>query len=181
MKPVITPLFLNPDLVWRPLTLVHSPTLVCAWLADQGSLTQRLQQLGRFRVAPQQQLIAAPRPEEARLLGQAPRRSALIREVLLYVDDAPVVFARSILPLPSLRGANRILGHMAKRSLGAELFKAPRAQRDQVWAARVCLPESLTNRPCWGRQSLFLKRGKPLLVSEVFLPSLWQRLGESID
>lgn len=153
--------------------MIQAPAEVRDWLADGGSLTRRLQRFGTFRVVPQRQMIAAPHAEEAALLGLPGRQHALIREVLLYVDDVPVVFARSVLPLASLKGANRVLGHMARRSLGAELFRAPRAKRAQVWATQAVVPGGV--EPCWGRQSLFLKRGKPLLVAEFFLPALWSR------
>ena len=73
---------------------------------------------------------------------------------------------------PDAQRKIQLLGHMARRSLGAELFRAPRAQRAQVWATQTRLPTA-TAAPCWGRQSLFLKRGKPLLVAEFFLPALW--------
>lgn len=165
---------LNPALRWWPLPVIQAPAEVRDWLADGGSLTRRLQRFGTFRVVPQRQMIAAPRAEEAALLGLPARQRALVREVLLYVNDQPVVFARSVLPLASLGGANRVLGHMARRSLGAELFRAPRAKRAQVWATQAAVTGG--GEPCWGRQSLFLKRGQPLLVAEFFLPALWSEL-----
>ena len=175
---------LNGSLRWRRPRTVSVPADVQPWLADQGSLTRRLQALGQFRVAPQYQAMAVPRPEERCLLGLHARQRALIREVLLYLDDEAVVFARSVLPLASLTGANRVLGHMARRSLGAELFRAPRARRQAVWYTRYptsLLPEGLANESAWGRQSRFEKRGQPLLVSEVFLPALWQRLARDVN
>ena len=176
---------LNPTLHWQPLGALYPPASVMSWLADSGSLTRRLQRYGHFQVMPQYQEIATPRAEESYLLGSEIRERSLIREVLLCLDGTPVVFARSILPLASLTGANRVLGHMAKRSLGAELFKAPKATREQVWGAQLLLPASLShlhhNELCWGRQSRFSKRGAPLLVSEIFLPALWQRLNESLN
>jgi chorismate lyase len=175
LKPISPATILHPTLRWRPLERGHYPPEIADWLADSGSLTQRLQRLGRFHVIPQQQSITLPRAEEARLLGLAPRRAALIREVLLYLGDTPVVFARSVLPLASLHGRNRILGHMARRSLGAELFKTPRAQREQVWTAQADITTAAAVGPikCFGRQSLFRKRGQPLLVAEFFLPTLF--------
>lgn len=171
---------LNDAIRWRDAALVHAPRPVAAWLADPASLTRRLQARGRFAVEPLRQGIRAPRAEEARLLGLRFRQHALIREVLLYLDGVPVVYARSVLPLSSLKGKNRILGHMARRSLGAELFRPPRARRRAVWVAQVpatALPaEAGAREPAWGRQSLFLKRGRPLLVAEVFLPALWNQL-----
>ena len=174
---------LNRRLRWRRPRALRAPEPAQAWLSDNGSLTRRLQALGRFRVAPQYQAMAVPRPEEQRLLGLPPRQRALIREVLLYLDDTPVVFARSVLPVESLTGANRVLGHMARRSLGAELFRAPRAERRAVWYARypgALLPAGTDADGAWGRQSRFEKRGHPLLVSEVFLPALWQRLQSDV-
>lgn len=169
---------------WRLPSTTLPPPVLQSWLTDQGSLTKRLQSLGCFQVAPQHQAIEQPRPDEVRLLGMSHRRHALIREVLLLLDGTPVVFARSVLPLASIKGANRVLGHMARRSLGAELFKPPKAQRHAVWYGHYpqhllpgnaqlagSIPSNNDDR-IWGRQSRFLKRGKSLLVAEVFLPSL---------
>lgn len=169
--------WLNPALHWRPLAQLDPPAHVADWLTDAGSLTRRLQRHGRFSVRPVRQGIAIPRRDEAFMLGLAPRRRALIREVLLQLDGEPVVQARSVIPLASLQGANRVLGHMARRSLGSELFRRPAAARPLVWGARV--PGALLVDGCdaWGRQSLFIKRGRPLLVAEVFLARHWQRLG----
>ena len=176
--------WLNPALRWRALDTAGAPAGVRAWLADSGSLTRRLQRRGRFRVAPRGQRLCRPRAEEARLLGLRPREAALVREVLLLLDDQPVVHARSVLPLATLRRGNQRLGHMAGRSLGAELFRRPRARRRAVWAARVppaFLPPEAGDEAAWGRLSLFHKRDLPLLVAEVFLPALWREPRESLD
>jgi chorismate--pyruvate lyase len=172
VSPVIAGAF-----AWRDAALVQVPRPAADWVRDPASLTHRLRARGSFSVRPLTQSVRAPRPDEQRLLSQQPRQWALIREVLLHLDGRPVVHARSVLPLASLRGANRRLAHMAQRSLGAELFRAPAARRRAVWLARVpahTLPaETGTREPVWGRQSLFLKRGAPLLVAEFFLPTLW--------
>jgi chorismate--pyruvate lyase len=171
---------LNQTLRWRAASLVCPPAREQDWLGDNASLTLRLSALGKFAVEPLYQAVATPRPEESRLLGLPPRRAALVREVILRLDDMPVVYARSVLPLSSLSGRNRVLGHMANRSLGAELFRHPAARRDAVWLAKVPaenLPRGArgSDEPAWGRQSLFRKRGRPLLVAEVFLPAFWKR------
>ncbi len=166
---------------WRDAARVRVPPAVADWVHDPASLTHRLRTRGTFRVSPLGQSVRAPRPDERRLLDQESRQWALIREVLLHLDGVAVVHARSVLPLSSLTGANRRLAHMARRSLGAELFQAPAAQRRAVWLARVsaaALPvETGARQPVWGRQSLFLKRGAPLLVAEFFLPALWDQIG----
>ena len=165
------PAALHPDNLWRPLDQRVLPAPLRDWMSDPGSLTARLQRYGRFRVAPGYHALTVPDPSEQHLLGLPPRQRALIREVTLLLDDIPVVAARSVLPLTSLRGANRVLGNMGSRSLGSELYRRPPALRDQVWVRYGCPPHGDT--PCWGRQSRFLKRHQPLLVAEYFLPALW--------
>lgn len=176
--------FLDRHLRWRLPALCAPPARARPWLADSGSLTRRLQRIGRFRVNPVHQAMERPSACEAALLGLPARQHALVREVLLTLDDTTVVYARSVLPLPALTGANRVLGHMARRSLGAELFKAPRARREAVWYAQVParrLPGSGQDEQAWGRQSRFRKRGKALLVAEVFLPALWTTATQAVD
>lgn len=163
---------------WQPLGRQPLPPVIGDWIADSGSLTRRLRQHGRFAVQPLRQMITRPTATELRLAGQRPRQHALVREVLLTLDGEPVVFARSILPLRSLHGANRVLGHMARRSLGLELFKPPKATRRAVWVTCLDgarLPVPGLQGPVWGRESLFVKRGQPCLVAEFFLPALWAR------
>ncbi len=179
--PLLPSPILNQRLRWRAASLVRPPAREQSWLGDNASLTRRLSALGEFAVAPLFQAVIPPRPEEARLLGLRPRRAALVREVILHLDRTPVVYARSVLPLASLSGRNRVLGHMANRSLGAELFRHPAARRDAVWLAQVPAtdlpaPVRSGDQPAWGRQSLFRKRGRPLLVAEVFLPALWEKV-----
>lgn len=177
--PFVTSPVLDPALRWRREALVDLPRGIAPWLRDRASLTKRLQRRGRFRVRPVRQAIEVPTPLEARLLGLRNRQAALVREVLLHLDNEPVVYARSVLPLGSLRGPNKRLGRMANRSLGAELFRHPAAKRDAVWVARVpasALPADAGDEDAWGRQSLFRKRGRPLLVAEVFLPGLWEQV-----
>ncbi len=169
------PAALHPDRHWRPLEQLVMPPAIRDWMADPNSLTLRLRRHGRFRVVPGFHAMAVPQRAERQLLGLPDRQAALIREVTLLLDETPVVAARSILPVASLRGANRSLGHMGSRSLGLELYKRPICQRDQVWA-RMASPGH-GHPVCWGRQSRFIKRGAPLLVAEYFLPALWEKVG----
>ncbi|MFT6488197.1 chorismate--pyruvate lyase family protein [uncultured Alcanivorax sp.] len=171
------PAALHPDSLWRPLEQLVLPPRIRDWMADPASLTLRLKRHGQFRVEPGYHAISFPRADERQLLNLAPRRAALIREVTLLLDDTPVVAARSVLPLASLTGANRSLGHMGSRSLGLELYKRPTCLRDQVWARLGSPAEAMP--VCWGRQSRFIKRGEPLLVAEYFLPALWEKVQAS--
>ena len=72
------------------------------WLLDPSSLTARLKNhCQHFRVEVIGQKIEACSADEANgdiLTGE----QVLVREVLLYCDELPQVFARSLLPLRSL-------------------------------------------------------------------------------
>lgn len=148
------------------------------WLTHTGSLTVRLRQFGDFSVRPLAEQRDSVAADEADFLALPEREACLSREVVLCVDDRPCVYARSLLPLSSLEGDNRVLGRMEERSLGSELFRPPRAQRchlDACWLPRQQLPGELACREprLLARRSLLMKQGKPFLVAECFLPALW--------
>lgn len=164
---------------WDPVRRVHwqLPPGLRAWLMDDESLTGKLVALsgGDFRVQVLSQGMARPQWSECRALGMAPRRLALVREVLLYGNDQPWVFARSVIPLCTLTGRLRCLRRLDNRPLGAFLFAQPGLSRGPIAVSCIdhqhrYLPERVQGRrPAWGRRSVFRVDGKPLLVSEVFL------------
>ena len=149
------------------------------WLSDTGSLTQRLLDAsdGKLSVQIIRQCLDAPRLSERLALGLAPRRLALIREVILLGDGEPWVYARSVLPMTTLTGPLRKLRRLDNRPLGALLFQSPSMTREPVEvachnSANAKLPVVLghIDAPLWGRRSVFRLNRKPLLVSEIFLP-----------
>ena len=172
--------------VWRSreMLLNHAPTEITPWLFDQGSLTRRilLHCNQQFRVEVLSQQWQRPMLNEAFRLGVHPEHHALIREVLLYCGDIPWVFARSVLPRNTLTGKRRFLGKLGNRPLGEILFSDPTILRDELEVAEIkkgqrmfdCATERIDNIPAavWGRRSIFYLHKKPLLVNEVFLPSI---------
>ena len=123
------------------------------------------------------QQLAVPLLEERRVLGMRDRQSALIRQVRLYCDETPLVFARTVIPLSTLTGKQRAYGNLGNRPLGALLFADRTMRRDELTVN--CLQQddrlhafTLAEDDVWGRRSVFHVGNKPLLVSEYFLPSL---------
>jgi chorismate--pyruvate lyase len=164
------------------------------WLIDNGSLTARLQaRFPQFSVQPTAVQFAKPALGEADLMHIARRQTALIREVLLIGNQQPVVFAHSVLPRASLRGAWHGLGKLGNKPLGATLFANPKVKRTALQYKKLtaCSPismrvaEHLQTGPqaLWARRSIFslCSRNKlntansncaKILVTEVFLPAL---------
>lgn len=153
------------------------PGDVAHWLLDRGSLTQRLQLSGgAFSVHLCSQDWGLPQLNERILLHLAHRELAQLRETELRIDGAPWVFARSIIPADSLRGANRRLRYLGTRSLGSWLFQNPDLRRSHFQIARIApgaglVPPALQRgQTLWGRRSRFEVGGAALLVCEIFLP-----------
>jgi chorismate--pyruvate lyase len=163
------------------------PRALLAWLLDSTSLTRRLIQVceGRFRVRVLAQGRARPQRCEARALGIRAGETALVREVQLLCDGQPWVFARTVIPQSTLRGPNRRLARLGERPLGAVLFADRSMTREPVELARIGPGQALFEGACagleaapaeiWGRRSVFRLRGRPLLVSEIFLPGIARR------
>lgn len=171
----------------RPKQLQPRPNHVWRqWLLDPGSLTDRLLECGEsFQVKLLNQNWERPRPSEIQTLALAPRKRALVREVLLCVDNIPWVYGRSVFPVTSLTGPLRHLRHLSNRSLGHQLFRYPQLQRGPFELARIQpahLPAAVAelceeDQPLWARRSRFRLGSSRLLVSEVFLPAFSRSLG----
>lgn len=154
------------------------------WLLDHSSLTRRLQRTcgDDFRVEVISQRMELPMLSEARALQRPPQEIALVRQVHLLCGDSQWVFARTVIPLPSLKGGLRRLAVLGDKPLGAVLFADPKMERTPVEVARIeprhrlyrmSRGETPTDRtPVWGRRSVFRLHHNPLLVSEFFLPEL---------
>ncbi len=150
-----------------------------SWLLDKSSLTTKLVKLskGNFKVKVLRQIRTRASRSEAQALGISRHSIVLVREVLLMGNHQPWVFARSLLPLSSLNGSLRHLRKQGTRPLGAFLFSQPHLQRGAIALAQISQhhayvpPTLLDNVAVWGRRSVFYIDSKPLLVSEVFLPS----------
>lgn len=147
------------------------------WLQVEDSLTSRLQaSFNNFRVANVSQHWAHPLPDEAAVLGLRPDHTALIREVWLQSGDTPLVFARSVLPRASLRGAWRNLGRLGSRPLGAVLFADRKVSRTPLMFCKLSRHHPISLRigqaGLWARRSVFIRSGRTILVTESFLPGV---------
>jgi chorismate--pyruvate lyase len=163
-----------------------SPT-VQSWLLDQGSLTRRLMAFcpGQFSVNLLSQEWRRAEIDEAQLLGIGTRERVLLRQVQLLCDNRIQVYARSIMPLKTLSGKHRRLQYLGEKPLGGYLFANPSLKRNNHHLATIAGNNPLfetalsgSDQQChqiWGRRSLFTIDHKPLLVSEFFLPELFEK------
>ncbi|MFT5758916.1 MAG: chorismate--pyruvate lyase [Alteromonadaceae bacterium] len=150
------------------------------WLLDPCSLTARFKKhCQHFRIEVLGQQIQACASSEANEDIKAGEQ-VLVREVLIYCDDKPQVFARSLLPLKSLTGEEQQLAHLGNQSLGQVLFNNPELIRKNIEVSSFDAQDSLSDLlislslpssdEIWGRRSVFILHDKPLMVAEIFLP-----------
>lgn len=161
----------------------RAPRALRGWLSDRGSLTHRLKMHhADFRVSLVARGFASPFPDEAQLLGLSPRTRAYVRDVLLMGNGRIRVFAHSVLPRSSLRGGWNGITRLGTKPLGEALFADPRICRLGLTMRRIDARHPLyqatkrhtgfTGRHLWARRSVFCLHGHPLLVNEVFLPTI---------
>ena len=152
------------------------------WLFDSGSLTTRLISHcdKKFSVNVLSMSRATPTPDEIKVLNLKPRSQAIIRQVLLLCGDRPVVYARTIIPLSSMRGSLRGIVLLGNQSLGAVLFADKKMQRKPMQVTSVKAQHKFQKwmqytgeKTVWGRRSVFVLKKQNLLVSEFFLPELF--------
>jgi chorismate--pyruvate lyase len=160
-----------------------APRALRGQLSDRGSLTRRLQaRYADFRVMPVARGLAQPFPDETRLLRMPPHALAYVRDVLLIGDGRVRVFAHSVLPQRSLRGGWNGITRLGTRPLGEALFTNPRIRRLGLTIRRLDARHPLyrttqrhtgiIEQALWARRSVFCLEGRPLLVTEVFLPAI---------
>jgi len=159
------------------------PSFMMAWLMDEQSLTERLINAcsQRFSVKVLNQSWVKPTSAERQLLSIRQGQKVLLRQVILYCGNTPVVFAHSLIPLKTLHGEHRRLGCLKNKPLGKYLFSKPYLKRSSLqWSLikpsnslyHVIADSNELKGDVWGRRSLFHLKQKKLLVSEYFLPAI---------
>jgi len=175
----------NTQLNWhkrKQSIALNIPDEIIHWLFDPSSLTARIinRCSGKFRVRLISQKRMTPTPDEIRVLGLRYRSYAIIRQVVLYCENEPWVYARSVIPMTTLKGPLRRLRRLGNKPLGAVLFSDRSIERGEVEITSMApshanykWTEYKGTEIIWGRRSVFRQRHKTLLVSEFFLPNMF--------
>lgn len=167
---------------WKRLAPPHTDPWR-GWLTYRGSLTWRITARAKdFRVERLTQKLRFPNEDEYRALGRPTHKRALVREVILHAGGKPVVLAHSIAARRDLFGVWRPLRGLGTRPLAEMLFNDPLVARAPLEYVRIDFRHPLWKRAkrtlrrdlpaLWARRSLFRKHGRPLMVTEVFLPEI---------
>ena len=120
------------------------PVNIQSWAYESGSLTQRLRNYYGSGVAVKILFHRWQTPflSERRFLGLPEHHYSLIREVLLHVDDKPLILARTIIPTATIKMAKSNLSKLGTRPLGEVIFSYPKLER-------VAMDITLIDLPTW--------------------------------
>lgn len=140
-----------------------SPVLL-DWLMEEDSMTRRFEQhCQRVTVQPVREgfINASELTDELTLLPNDERY--WLREIILFGDDEPWLAGRTVVPESTLNGPEAMLQQLGTRPLGRYLFSSSTLSRDFIEPGKV--------DDLWGRRSRLRLSGKPLLLTELFLPA----------
>lgn len=134
------------------------------WLLLEDSMTKRFEQQGKqvsVILLREAFITDELTDDERRLLPEDDRY--WLREILLCADGEPWLAARTVVPASTLSGPELALQRLGTTPLGRYLFTSSTLTRDFIEVGRY---DSL-----WGRRSRLRLGGKPLLLTELFLPA----------
>ena len=138
---------------------------ILEWLNEEGSITAKISSDSKFKLEILSDDLGIAEDEEYLALDIA-SEEVRIREVVLYGDLVPLVYARSIIPnLTSSKGYPG-LGTIGSKPLGDLLFQSELFIKTRREFAQF---ETSSKEVIWGRRTHYLVRGYPLSVMEVFL------------
>ena len=137
---------------------------ILSWLNEPGSITSRIKSFSNFRL---KLLRDGPGEvdtfEDDLVISNYDENN--IREVVLYSDEEPLIYAKSIIPLETIRLGLGILGNLKENPLGDILFSNPEIKKKYMLFAKF---ESNKKIFC-GRKGIYTVKGYPFSVCEIFL------------
>lgn len=134
------------------------------WLMLEDSMTKRFEQYEKpvsVTLLNEEFIHRDALTSEQHLLPEEPRY--WLREILLCVGDEPWLAGRTVVPESTLCGPELALQQLGKTPLGRYLFTSSQLTRDFIEIGR--------HDALWGRRSRLRLSGKPLLLTELFLPA----------
>lgn len=138
---------------------------ILSWLNEEGSITKRISSKTNFKLEVLHDDIGNAQKEEYKALNIIPEE-VRIREVILYGNSIPLVFARSIIPrLVSTKGYPG-LESIGSKPLGDLIFESDLFVKTHREFAEF---QNADSKKIWGRRTQFQVKGYPLSIMEVFL------------
>ena len=137
---------------------------ILSWLNESGSITSRIKSFSDFKL---KLLRDSPGEVDAAVddLIISNYKENNIREVLLYSDEEPLIYAKSIIPLETIRLGLGVLGNLKENPLGDILFSNPEIKKEYMLFSKF----ELNKKIFYGRKGIYTVKGFPFSVCEIIL------------
>ena len=135
------------------------------WLNEEGSITSRISSNASFKLEILNDGLGMAEEEEYLAINIS-SQEVRIREVILYGDNKPIVYAKSIIPPLTSSEGYPGLGTIGSKSLGDLIFQSKLFISTNKSFAKF---ETSNGEIVWGRKINYLIKGHPFSIMEVFL------------
>ena len=137
---------------------------ILSWLNEAGSITSRIKSFSNFKLK-----LLKDGPGEVDIIEDdliiSNYEENNIREVILLSNEEPLIYAKSIIPLETIKLGLNILGNLKENPLGDILFSNPEIKKKYMFFARFQSKEEIF----YGRKGIYTVKGYPFSVCEIFL------------
>jgi len=166
------------------MTDPRPPTKLIPWLEHKGSITDKLiAYAGEAKLQVLKHTWELTDAWDQNTLALAPNASVLHREILMWANNQPCWFARTIIPKPTYLAEEALFSRLETTPLGELIHHHPNIKRTNITPYPIqpksmeygYLEHALENpvTPLWGRLSTFtLHKQHEFYLLEIFLPGL---------
>jgi len=137
---------------------------ILSWMNESDSITSRIKSFSDFKLE-----LLNDGPGEINIIEDdliiSNYEKNNIREVILYSNNKPLIYAKSIIPKDTIIFGLKILGNLKENPLGDILFSHPNIKKRYMLFAKFKSEHGLF---C-GRKGIYTVNDYPFSVCEIFL------------
>ncbi len=138
--------------------------IIKSWLLEEGPITKRIKSNEKFELELLRDDLGNVNKLDRSFLGHL-NGDMRIREVILYGNQNPRVYAQSIIPVETINQGLSKLGKLGTKPLGDILFEKKIFTKENTIFAKFKDGKNIF----WGRKTKYNVKNKPFSVMEVFL------------
>ena len=148
------------------------------WLLDMKSLSYRIRNIAKLEIIPIETRVSNIFLHEKKMFGYRKSEHLYLREVLIYADKSPIMYARTVLPSKYLRGFwhkikklnNRPLADIVfeKKIIIRSKFKFKKPSNNDNFSKKIKKLNLKNTKILATRQSTFKNKNEKAVLTEVF-------------
>ena len=155
---------ISPWISFEKMTILLANENIKSWLIEKGPITKRIKSEESFKLNLIKDEISVVDDSEKKFLGETSDKIK-VREVILMGNNIPRVYAKSLIPIRTIKNGFSKLGELGTKPLGDILFEKEIFKKTDVVYAQFQDKDSIF----WGRKTKYIVKNMPLSVMEVFL------------